>query len=32
MNVPKDLVDQIARGKGVVFVGAGLSQGAGLSG
>jgi hypothetical protein len=30
MNVPKDLVDQIARGKGAVFVGAGLSQGAGL--
>jgi hypothetical protein len=32
MNVPRDLVDQIARGKGVVFVGAGLSQGAGLPG
>jgi SIR2-like domain len=32
MNVPKDLVDQIARGKGAVFVGAGLSQGAGLPG
>ena len=32
MDVPGDLVDQIARGKGVVFVGAGLSQGAGLPG
>jgi SIR2-like domain len=32
MNVPKDLVDQIAQGKGVVFAGAGLSQGAGLPG
>jgi hypothetical protein len=32
MSVPKDLVDQRARGKGTVFVGAGLSQGAGLPG
>jgi hypothetical protein len=30
MHVPKDLVDQIARGNGIVFVRAGLSQGAGL--
>jgi hypothetical protein len=32
MTVPEELVDQIARGNGVVFVGAGLSQGAGLPG
>jgi hypothetical protein len=32
MNVPKELVDQIARCQCVVFVGAGLSQGAGLPG
>ncbi len=30
MNIPKELVEQFARGNGAVFVGAGLSQGAGL--
>ena len=32
MNVPRDLVDQIARGRGIAFIGAGLSQAAGLPG
>jgi len=32
MNVPKDLADKIDQGNCVVFVGAGLSQGAGLPG
>lgn len=32
MDVPRELVEQFARGNGVVFVGAGLSQGAGLPG
>jgi WD40 repeat protein len=30
MDIPRELVEQLARGNGVVFVGAGLSQGAGL--
>jgi hypothetical protein len=30
MDVPKELIDQIARGNGVAFIGAGLSQGAAL--
>jgi len=32
MNVPRELVEQFARGDGVIFAGAGLSQGAGLPG
>jgi NAD-dependent SIR2 family protein deacetylase len=32
MDIPHELVDQFARGNGVIFVGAGLSQGAGLPG
>jgi hypothetical protein len=32
MDIPHDLVEQFARGNGVVFVGAGLSQGAGSPG
>ena len=32
MGIPRELVEQFARGDGVVFVGAGLSQGAGLPG
>jgi WD40 repeat protein len=32
MSIPTELVEQFARGNGVVFVGAGLSQGAGLPG
>ena len=32
MGVPCELVEQFARGNGVVFVGAGLSRGAGLPG
>lgn len=31
-EIPQELVEQIARGNGVLFVGAGLSQGAGLPG
>lgn len=31
-NIPNDLVEDIAKGHGVAFVGAGLSQGAGLPG
>lgn len=30
MDIPRELVKQFARGNGVIFVGAGLSQGAGL--
>ncbi len=32
MDIPNELADQIARGNGVLFVGAGLSMGAGLPG
>ncbi len=32
MDIPHELVDQFARGNGVIFVGAGLSQGAALPG
>lgn len=32
MDVPRELIEQFARGNGVVFVGARLSQGAGLPG
>jgi len=32
MEIPLELVEQFARGNGVIFVGAGLSQGAGLPG
>jgi len=32
MDIPRELVEQFARGNGVIFVGAGLSQGAGLPG
>jgi hypothetical protein len=32
MDIPSDLVEQIGRGDGVLFVGAGLSMGAGLPG
>ena len=32
MDVPRELVEQFARGNGVIFVGAGLSQGAGVPG
>jgi hypothetical protein len=32
MDIPHELVEQFARGNGVIFVGAGLSQGAGLPG
>lgn len=32
MNISTELVEQFARGNGVIFVGAGLSQGAGLPG
>ena len=32
MDIPTELIEQFAHGNGVIFVGAGLSQGAGLSG
>ena len=32
MEIPRELVEQFARGNGVIFVGAGLSMGAGLPG
>ncbi len=32
MGIPEGLIDQITEGNCVVFVGAGLSQGAGLPG
>jgi|GEM_PF-2959237 len=32
VDIPRELVEQFARGNGVIFVGAGLSQGAGLPG
>ncbi|NIM11911.1 MAG: NACHT domain-containing protein [Candidatus Aminicenantes bacterium] len=32
MQIPKDLIEQIAKGRAVAFIGAGLSQGAGLPG
>ena len=31
-DIPRELVEQFARGNGVIFVGAGLSMGAGLPG
>ena len=32
VDIPRELVEQFARGNGVIFVGAGLSMGAGLPG
>jgi len=32
MNIPRELVEQFAKGNGAIFVGAGLSIGAGLPG
>ena len=32
MNIPEELIDQFSRGNGAIFVGAGLSIGAGLPG
>jgi hypothetical protein len=32
MKIPKDLIEQISKGHAVAFIGAGLSQGAGLPG
>lgn len=32
MDIPRELVEQFARGNGVIFIGSGLSQGAGLPG
>jgi len=32
MNIPPELAEQFARGDGALFVGAGLSMGAGLPG
>jgi hypothetical protein len=32
VNIPYELVEQFVRGNGVIFVGSGLSQGAGLPG
>jgi hypothetical protein len=32
MQIPEDLIEQIAKGRAAAFIGAGLSQGAGLPG